>query len=98
MGIVSENAAGIGITAIPTPLIDIAWDGWMVHEQGQLMAQSTALSEGGGTQSQRVKIDSKAMRKFRATDTLVAVLQVTETGDGTSMNASLKSRMLVKLP
>ena len=97
--IVTQNAAGIGITAIPTPIADIGWDGWLWYWTGGLsFGDLTAGSEGkqlGGFV--RVVIDSKAMRKIRITDNLVAVIEVVETGVAT-MVASLESRVLVKLP
>ena len=94
---VTENAFGVGITAIPDPQTDIAWDGWFVHEQGQLIAQGVALDESSMTTAQRVLIDSKAMRKTHESDVLVAVLGVSELGAGSTMFASLQSRVLDKL-
>ena len=40
---VTQNAAGIGVTAVPDPFIDMAWDGWFVHEQGFLTATSASV-------------------------------------------------------
>ena len=94
---VTENAAGIGVTAVPDPQTDVAWDGWFVHEQGSLISQGTAIDESSPTLSQRVPIDSKAMRKTHLTDVIVAVLGVTEIGAGSTMFASLTSRILDKL-
>ncbi len=98
MGIINENAGGIGVTAMPTPITDIAWDGWMLYETGTILTPGTTTIdiEGSVCTAQRVPLDSKAMRKANATDIITAVLQVTETGDGTSMNAALQSRVLFK--
>ena len=95
--VVNENAAGIGVTAIPAPFDDISWDGWMVHQQGQILTPEATLT-GGDAEVDRLVIDSKAMRKTHATDVLVGVLQVTEIGAGSTMNSSFQSRVLVKLP
>jgi len=95
--IVSENAAGVGISAIPTPLSDIAWDGWLVHHTFNVREVGTALADSL-TQQVRIPIDSKAMRKMHQTDTIVAVLQTTEIGDGATMVCDFVSRMLLKLP
>ena len=95
---VTENAAGIGVTAVPDPVADIAWDGWFVHEQGILLLPGTTLDPASAAVVQRVTIDSKAMRKTHESDTIVAVLGITETGEGSVMNASLETRILDKLP
>jgi len=98
IAIVSENAAGVGITAIPTPIADEDWDGWMVHRTGSLIAISSAVpSEWVSVNvSERVELDSKAMRKFKQTDVMVAVLDVEESGTA-AMRAFLRSRILVKI-
>ena len=96
---VSENAAGVGITAIPTPLTDVAWDGWLFHRMhGNITGFSTTELLTGPIDAQRVEIDSKAMRKTRATDVLVGVVELgTETG-AASLVFSGVSRILLKIP
>ena len=98
MANVSENAAGIGATAVPSPITDIAWDGWFVHQQGQIVqvaAEGAAQFEG--PHNQRVSIDSKAMRKTHATDVIVGAFETTELGAGAEMTAMLETRLLDKL-
>ena len=90
--IVSQNAAGIGVTAIPDPLVDIGWDGWLWHElfscRGSLTTEQAQF---------RASIDNKAMRKFRATDVVVGMVSVgSEVGTAT-LQVALNSRMLLKL-
>ena len=94
---VFQNAAGIGVTAIPGPLTDIAWDGWFFHHQGALKAPTTTISNDLGGMVDRVTIDSKAMRKIHATDTTVGVIETVETVSAI-MHAELRSRLLVMLP
>ena len=96
--IVTQNAAGIGVSAVPAPIADIGWDGWMVHWHGQLIA-TAALSGGSNVPgaTARLPIDSKAMRKLHLTDTVVAVLEVVENPTSV-MQASFFGRMLSKLP
>ena len=93
--VVSENAFGIGITAVPTPITDVAWDGWFIH---QFIAVRSGVATAAATPFlfQQYEIDSKAMRKIKIGDTLVAVLQTTEIGDA-DMRVSWDSRTLVKL-
>ena len=96
MCVVSENAFGVGVTAIPAPLADVAWNGWLVHRFFNVKGVSATLEDGPGA-SARYEIDSKAMRKFKATDVLVGVLEVIEFGTET-IQATVRVRTLVKLP
>ena len=95
LGIVSENASGIGVTAIPTPLADIGWDGWLYHRLFSVKAPTSTVIDGPGSLL-RVEVDSKAMRKFKSTDVLVGVLEVEELGVAT-MQLTFRSRVLVKI-
>ena len=97
MCIVSENAAGIGVTAVPAPIADIAWDGWMVHWTGAVIAGATTITNSEGSANFKVPIDSKAMRKLHATDVLIAVLETTGEVGVPVMRAYLNSRTLFKL-
>ena len=97
MAIVTENAAGIGVTAVPDPLIDIAWDGWFVYETGHVVGVDATPDEASPGSVQVIKIDSKAMRKIHASDVVVALFSVTEIGAAT-MQAALSTRLLFKLP
>ena len=96
---VLENAFGIGITAVPTPLADIAWDGWLYHRlHGNIFGQSTTELATGPIDAFRVEIDSKAMRKTRFSDILVGVVELgTETGTATLVFGG-QTRVLDKLP
>jgi len=96
--IVSENAFAAGIASIPTPISDIAWDGWMVYQMFHVKAMTATFSNAVNavTGSMRVELDSKAMRKFKSTDVLVAVTEVTEVGTA-QLTMQLQSRILVKL-
>jgi len=94
---VTQNAAGIGATAIPDPLTDIAWDGWFYHTTGDISTTTSSIVDGSNVTSQRVEIDSKGMRKTHLSDTLVAMLAVTEVGTATA-EAYLTTRILDKLP
>jgi len=100
MCIVNENAAGIGVTAIPSPLDDVTWDGWLVHRFfGPVIGFSTTESENTGVVSQvRMEVDSKAMRKFKATDVLVFVIGVAQEVGTATLTWGTRHRLLLKLP
>ena len=97
MCIVSQNAAGVGVTAVPDPLADIAWDGWFVFETGHLDAIDATPDPASPGVAQVIVIDSKAMRKLHLTDTVIAMLSVTEQGTA-DMQGSLSTWILSKLP
>jgi len=94
---VTENAAGVGVTAVPSPVADIAWDGWLWYQFFSVKAMvatfSTALQ--GASVFARYVVDSKAMRKLNNTDNVVAVLEATEIGTAV-LNARLDTRLLSK--
>jgi len=94
---VTENAAGIGVTAVPAPLTDIAWDGWFVHETGQCLQTTEVYDVADPGISQRVQIDSKAMRKTHATDVIVGVFETLVVGTPSTLSMSFVGRMLDKL-
>ena len=97
MCVVSQNAAGIGITAVPTPFTDIAWDGWFLHTQG-VVHKMVAADTGSPDSIDRVNIDSKAMRKIHATDTIIAVIEFHGEQATADVQAFLESRIFSKLP
>ena len=76
IGVVSNEALGIGVTAVPEPFSDADWGGWMVwrsfagrvefrSDVGLLFRDSTLEYE----------IDSKAMRKVEPNSALVFVAE-----------------------
>ena len=97
MCIVSENAAGIGATAIPDPRVDDTWDGWLLHRYFSLQAANTGPSVSLGPGMFRFELDGKAMRKFKSTDTLVAVSSVGVEIGAVTARITLNTRMLTKL-
>ncbi len=96
--VVSENAAGVGITAVPTPITDVAWDGWMWMWQGSMKAAVANEFDRGQTSSVRAIVDTKAMRKIKETDVIVAVAEAGAEATNASLSLRFNSRTLVKLP
>ena len=97
---VTSNAAGIGITAVPHPVTDIAWDGWLWYQFFFLRAAIGPVADNEpsypGSQFARYVVDSKAMRKANLTDNFIAVIEVTESGTA-SIDARLDTRLLSKI-
>ena len=94
--IVSENAAGIGVTAIPDPIADIAWDGWYVYWTGAIHTGQNNLY--GPAAAARIVIDNKAMRKHKNTDVAVGVISFLGEEQTSVVEARLNTRELVLLP
>ncbi len=96
--VVTENAFGIGATAVPAPFTDVGWDGWLWYWTGTLKSVSTTLVNGLGLAVARVPIDSKAMRKFKATDVQIGVVEVAAEVGTAAARFEMVTRSLVKLP
>ena len=95
--VVSDEAAAVGVTAVPTPTTDSASDLWHVYEYivGRFQFGSTASFVDVGVE--RI-IDSKAMRKVEDGQQLVTVVEGPGAGLTSSGSAILGySRLLVKL-
>ncbi len=95
MCVVSDEAAAVGVTAVPTPMTSVESDLWYVHEQSfdtfRFGDQTGAQSNTGRLR----EIDSKAMRKVEEGQDVVLVLQNSAQSDGTI--SSIGGRMLVKV-
>ena len=98
IGIVSTPAFDIGVTAVPGPLAEVNWPGWLYHNFFDVRAATATIGDGvnSGGANLRMQIDSKAMRKFGIQETMVAVVEVVEQGTVTvEMNGDI--RQLAKL-
>ena len=92
---VSEQAAAIGITAVPTPITDESSDLWFVH-QNMLSNFRVDANGDGGTSGTGYSIDSKAMRKFEDGDQMLGIAEVDVT-DGFGLEMVTIGRILIKL-
>ncbi len=97
--VVNEDAFAVGSSAIPDPLADQLWDGWMYHHFFDVHAITGTIADGVNAQvaHQRIEVDTKAMRKTPTEEVVVGKLEVVENGTAV-MNVFFESRMLVKLP
>ena len=98
IGIATLAGVTAGIGSIPTPITEQDSDSWLywtpVSIHGPVVS-STSL-ESGPT-SQRIEVDSKAMRKFPGEMAIYAALQMVEAGTATGQ-LFFDSRALFKLP
>ena len=96
IGIVSTPAFAVGITAVPTPITEIEWEGWLYHRFIQHRS-SVATAGFVGANIQRIEIDTKAMRKISTQEVVFMAAEFTEGGTA-DMRVAAGTRMLVKLP
>jgi len=75
IAIVSEPAATVGITAIPTPGTDASWGGWLYHTYFMSNTEFASAVGVNFDNIRRIVIDSKAMRKVDENDRLVTVVE-----------------------
>ena len=97
LGLVSTPAFAAGIASVPTPLTEMAWDGWLYHSFFDVRGITATIADGvnGPTCTQTIEIDSKAMRIMGEQQTLIGVIDVVETGTST-MSYTADTRVLVK--
>ena len=100
IGKVEANAFAVGVTAVPTPVTDPEWDGWMFWHPISAIATVDAetLSITGRVGAQWVPVDTKAMRKMDLGDVIYAVVEVTEVAGASTLVMAMDSRMLVLIP
>jgi len=74
IGIVSAEALGVGITAIPEPFTDADWGGWYYHRMFSY-ALEVVSQIGEHFIEWDFEIDSKAMRKIGSNEAFVMVAE-----------------------
>ena len=97
-GIVSLEAFTVGVTAMPGPVDDMEWPGWMFHRFFDLRTITATIGDGVNASAcdASFEIDSKAMRKIGANEVFVGMIEVTEQTSA-QVEIQCDTRMLVKL-
>jgi len=93
MCLVSDQAAAIGVSAVPTPVTDLASDLWFLI---QPMLTEFVFSDATGLRmlGTRFSIDSKAMRKVNEDEQIIVVVENSGLGGGNTF--LIAGRLLVK--
>ncbi len=89
MAVVSRDAFGIGITAVPLPINDIDNDSWVVWAPYH-HARALGTASGQSPAETKLVIDSKAMRKIHGEQNLVVVLQNENTSFGLRFHLTVR--------
>jgi len=91
VAVVSDQAVGVGITAVPTPITDIGSSLWFAHALALGQASQTVDNSNPPT---RISIDSKAMRKVEVGSDMIVTLELSAIGAGAQFFVG--GRILVK--
>ena len=95
---VTRDAFDVGVTAVPDPVADSTWDGWLWHTFFSLLQGSVFSAQvSAGSGNMQIVIDSKAMRKAAENEVFILVGEFLESGVA-SMSVVADTRMLFKLP
>ncbi len=96
IGIVTAAAFAVGVTAVPTPITEIEWEGWLWHQFFSLHVGDKTAGDVDHSRLQ-IPVDTKAMRKIGSDEVVFLSWEATEEGTAT-IEAVGGSRMLVMLP
>ena len=75
MGVVSAEALGVGVSAVPEPFTDADWGGWMVWHPFSFRVEFVGNTNVVFPATISIPIDSKAMRKVEPNEALVFVAE-----------------------
>ena len=95
IGMASLPAFTAGAASLPMPVTEIGDENWLWHSQINIFSPSAGLESPAATQ--RITIDSKAMRKDPVGMALYFAVELIETGVATA-RVSANTRFLFKLP
>ena len=86
IGLVTNDGFAAGSTAMPDPLVDMDWDGWIWHTFFHVHPVIVTIADGvnGPAAHMRIPIDSKAMRKWSEGYTLAGKIGQVENGTATA--------------
>ena len=99
IGLVTSEAFVAGVTAMPSPLTDMDWDGWIWHQLfGPFRGQSTTELGVFPLEAVRGEIDSKAMRKVKEGMILFGATELGLEVGTADLAFGATTRILFKLP
>jgi len=90
------DAFTIGITAMPGPISDIDWSGWLFHEMFHVISNDASPAGADALTQVDIKLESKAMRKLGLNDVVFLMVETIEVGTAT-MEVFGMTRMLLKI-
>ena len=98
IGVTTQPATAVGITAVPTPITEQDWDGWLYWQPISIHAgDATAGSRNWQGGVINIEVDSKAMRKLTDQSSIFTVVELVEV-DTADIDMWFDSRVLLALP
>ena len=100
VGVASQDAFAVGVTAVPNPIADMDWPGWLYHRFFDVHGASSTVANSWGANGLGVaqfEVDSKAMRKVGINEVIFATVETVEDA-ASGMSVWFDSRTLFKLP
>ncbi len=96
MIVVSNEAAVAGVASVPTPITDIANDGWFVHVP--FMSQIRVITAAGfdPVASLQIEFDSKAKRVVQDGSVIALVVESTAASAGITFSVILRGLSMIK--
>jgi len=99
IGITSTQGFAVGITAVPTPVTELAEENWIfMHHWSVESVQDAEALNRGGIGGLHIPVDTKAMRKFNVGDVMYAAVEASSTSGTPVASFEFDSRALVLLP
>ena len=100
IGVATNAALAVGINAVPTPITEQQWNGWLFWTPIQFHSVTATIGDGvnAASVSQFITVDSKAMRKVPVEQSIYAALELSTEIGAATLNAFFDSRVLFKLP
>ena len=92
LSVVTDQAAAVGVTAVPTPITDLGSDQFFAHKL--IWARESSLTDRTNP-AVNWSLDSKAMRKVKESDDMAIVAEFSGAGQGLILGAG--GRILIKL-
>jgi len=95
--VISDQASAIGVTAVPTPITDLASDLWLMHQVmfGEFLFGTAVGFQDLVGSSSSYSIDSKAARKVNDDEDVVFVAEA-DGVLGSGINLKIGGRVLIK--
>ena len=100
IGIATQAAVAAGAASVPLPVDEQDFDGWIFWRPFSMKSVTATIADGSNavSVSERVDVDTKAMRKLREGDSIYAALQITSEVGSAVMQVFFDSRILIALP
>ena len=99
IGLCTDDAFAVGVTAVPNPVASADWEGWLWHQFVGVHTMTVTIADGVHAMSayQRIQVDSKAMRRLETGMTMFMALEISEVIGTVAMDVHFDSRVLFKL-